>query len=66
MSGPKRRMAITPAQAVYLRDLVADDLVQTELTKGEQQQARAILRKLKDEIDVFETWGVLPHQLEGS
>lgn len=55
MSGPKTRMALTPAQAVYLRDLVEDDLAETELTKDETMQARAILRKLREVLLAFKT-----------
>lgn len=48
MSGPKRPLAVTPAQTAYLLELVEDDLAETELTTNERQQARAVQRKLHE------------------
>lgn len=50
MSGPKRRLSVSLAQAIYLHELVKDDMEVTELTVSEQQQARALKRKLSELI----------------
>ena len=63
MSGPKNRLPLSPAQAVYLRELVEDDLEETaELTAGEKQQAKSIIRKLDEILLDFGERGVLPSQ----
>lgn len=55
MSGSKYNLSLTLAQAIYLRDLVKDDLRETTLTTSEQQQARSLIRKLNKLI--HEKWG---------
>lgn len=48
MSGIKRRLAVTEAQAEYLTELIEDDLEgTTDLTSNERDQAKSLLKKLR-------------------
>jgi predicted DNA-binding protein len=50
----KRNLSISPTTARYLRDLIEDDLDQTEdLTESERRAAQTVLRRLEK---MEETW----------
>ncbi len=55
MSTNKRSIRISAGQAVYLRDLVRDDLAETDLNSDEVSQATSLLAQTED---VLTRWGM--------
>lgn len=56
----KKTLELTASQSAYLLELVQDDIEVTELTPGETERARSIIRKLKGMVRGFIFSGALP------